>query len=462
MIEKLFDMTDFEQSLKEHADDFTIVPSRKVWQGIYKNMHPGRRWPSIPMAFMLLLSLIGIGYLNNAPINPTQNEINLNKSNLSSSSNGRQEKPPGNKLSVASINNDYNPAKNYPLGTVSLNKVENTEVEPIARNQFVAGTRQEKQQSTKNELGLKTINSFDQQSSNVILESEIVEGKENVETGLNTTDVTIISSEESEEKDADAEIQKKKAVSNNVEKILAKKTPKLTFSYFLMPTVTNAYFAGNAEKDSKADGSILTVNPNLSRGNTMIVNAQLGLRLGGQVEYQLNPKLQLLMMGQLSYSGYTIISNNERLATGKLALKDKTGPVYSKAYFTSYGNGRSENQVPLKNYSLQVSIPVGIQYEIWQNKSAGIFVTTAGGPSFVLKSNAHLLSSDGRNYVDDQSLLRKSNYTGYLGTHIEFKAKNLKWRIGPTVTYQLLSTYEDKYPVKEHLVDYGIKIGISK
>ena len=457
MIEKLFDMTEFEQSLKEHADDFTIVPSRKVWQGIYNNMHPGKRWPSIPMAFMLLLSLMGIGYLNNAPVNGDHNEIVTNKESLTTASNKIHQKNTGSKLTIASINKEFND-NNFTLDTVSLSKAVNPEVSFVKGNLYIAEEKMDDQLLSKTKVPVpENTSSLDLKSLSSSIEN--TNSIQNEDMDILTNNDSNISSKNPIEK---AEVNQNEKAASLITKSITRKTPKIVFSYFIMPTVTNAYFASNAVKDIKTEGSLLTVNPNLSPTNNMIVNAQLGLRLGGQVEYRINSKFQLLMMGQVSYSGYTIISNNEALVTGKLALKDKTGPVYSKAYYTSYGNGKSENQVPLKNYSLQVSIPVGMQYELWKNKSAGIFVSTAAGPSFVLKSNAHILSSDGRNYVDDQSLMRTTNYSGYLGTHVEFNAKNLKWRIGPTVSYQLLSTYEDKYPVKEHLIDYGIKIGISK
>lgn len=458
MIEKLFDMTNFEQSLKDHADDFTIVPSRRVWQGIYNNVHPGRKWPSFPMAIMLLLSLMGIGYLNNAPVHPAQKDFSLNNENLSSSSNSIQNNSPKNKLRIATINKNYNAGANYTTGTLALQKVQtggenSSEVKEFKSNVEKNGNNKI---STNGEIPLRTRNLLDQASSNIITEALSPQKIENYPADLNKDAVTIIASKNESEND----INDQKKANSDITKLLSKKKPRITFSYFVMPTVTNAYFVGN-EENLKDQGSILKINPNLSQTNR-ILNAQLGLRLGGQIEYHLNPKFQLLLMGQIAYSGYTIISNNQPLTTGKLALKGKTGPVYSKAYFTNFGNGKGENQVPLKNYSLQVSIPVGVQYELWQNKGVGVFVNAAAGPTFVLKSNAHLLSSDGRNYVDDQSLMRKSNYTGYLGSHIEFTAKNMKWRVGPTVSYQLLSTYEDTYPVKEHLIDYGIKIGISK
>src|SRR5665213_1173253 len=63
-MERRFTMNDFERSLKEQADDFKMIPSKRVWHGIYNDLHPGRRWPSITMSFLLIFSLLFIGYLN--------------------------------------------------------------------------------------------------------------------------------------------------------------------------------------------------------------------------------------------------------------------------------------------------------------------------------------------------------------------------------------------------------------
>ena len=65
-MESRFDMTNFEQSLREQADQFNMIPSKKVWNGIYNSLHPGSIWPSISMLLLFLLALVGIGPLNNA------------------------------------------------------------------------------------------------------------------------------------------------------------------------------------------------------------------------------------------------------------------------------------------------------------------------------------------------------------------------------------------------------------
>ena len=65
-MERRFDMSDFEQSLKDHADQFKMVPSKRVWNGIYNNLHPGSKWPSITIAILFLFTLITISRLNNS------------------------------------------------------------------------------------------------------------------------------------------------------------------------------------------------------------------------------------------------------------------------------------------------------------------------------------------------------------------------------------------------------------
>jgi hypothetical protein len=72
------------------------------------------------------------------------------------------------------------------------------------------------------------------------------------------------------------------------------------------------------------------------------------------------------------------------------------------------------------------------------------------------------MSSDERYYLKDPSLIRKLNLGANFNPNIILNASNIKWHIGPDFHYQILSTYKNNYQIKEHLIDYGIRIGISK
>lgn len=63
-MEQKFYTDNFENLLKENADKFKMYPSKKVWQGIYNNVHPGTKWPSLAMNILFIFTLVIIGHLN--------------------------------------------------------------------------------------------------------------------------------------------------------------------------------------------------------------------------------------------------------------------------------------------------------------------------------------------------------------------------------------------------------------
>ncbi|MBK7305891.1 MAG: hypothetical protein IPI88_01935 [Chitinophagaceae bacterium] len=80
-MENEFYTDEFEQLLKEKADQFSMYPSKRVWHSIYNNLHPSRRWPSVVISLFFIGSLMFIGYLNTGE-NSITRQIN-NSSSIS-------------------------------------------------------------------------------------------------------------------------------------------------------------------------------------------------------------------------------------------------------------------------------------------------------------------------------------------------------------------------------------------
>jgi hypothetical protein len=57
-MENSYNNKDFEQFVKQNADQYRMFPSEKVWEGIHNTLHVRRRWYGI--GFSLLLLTIGI------------------------------------------------------------------------------------------------------------------------------------------------------------------------------------------------------------------------------------------------------------------------------------------------------------------------------------------------------------------------------------------------------------------
>jgi hypothetical protein len=49
-----------------------------------------------------------------------------------------------------------------------------------------------------------------------------------------------------------------------------------------------------------------------------------------------------------------------------------------------------------------------------------------------------------------------------MGAFISYKTGDLKWQVGPQLRYQLMSSFVKEYPIREHLFEYGITIGVAK
>ncbi len=56
---------EFIRFLQEGTAEFKMYPSRKIWYGIYNDMHPARKWPSLAVSLLLLISMVYLGINTN-------------------------------------------------------------------------------------------------------------------------------------------------------------------------------------------------------------------------------------------------------------------------------------------------------------------------------------------------------------------------------------------------------------
>ena len=83
-------------------------------------------------------------------------------------------------------------------------------------------------------------------------------------------------------------------------------------------------------------------------------------------------------------------------------------------------------------------------------------------PTYLLYNDTYLLSTDYINYIKEPSLVRKWNLHTSAEAFISYYVGSMRWQVGPQFRYQTLSSYNDRYPIKEYLIEYGVKFGVSK
>ncbi len=495
-MERRFFMNDFEQSLKEHVDEFQMTPSKRVWHGIYNDLHPGKRWPSVAMSFLLIFTLVFIGHLNTnnshqaAYLSAKNSEskkivdkktpaiVSDNQNMIIRSTNARGEadftyangqanneesstkitllKPEAGDAPLDNLLSKNNPTSSLLEKSTLSNP---TKISTITQEINTGDVFGKKQSQLKNSAELSVMNENTTEAevlydNNLQTDNKAIIGKndklDNIKFGENKKPNSIINIT------ADAQPKVKPAA-----QVHKKKNDKITWVYFGAPVVSGVSFHGNSLKQDPSAALSPTVAVN-QKENKVIHNSALGFEAGVQMNYKIAKKLQFTTATHFTYSGYNIISNEVHPTFATLILKDKDGRTYSRSFITHYGDGTGNTIVSLRNYNWQASMPLGLQYEFFGNNKFQLNLSSNVEPSLVLKSDAYILSSDGRNYINEPSLLRKWNVSSNFGAFVTFSSPKYRWYIGPNVRYQWLSTYQRDYPVKEHLIDYGIRIGISK
>ncbi len=494
MMRRKFTLDDFEHSLKEHADEFKMIPSKKVWHGIYNDIHPGRRWPSVSVAFLLMFTLIIVGHLN------THNELRTAKLSTKTTAtdkitavsnhedvrvNNKEKKSLTSDITIGDKQADeknqlftmlsghdrlsdttnavkFSSQTINPSGTIS-----SAILKPNADNNNTNNSDKtfEKNISAKStssdDYKLKQKNSIS--NININNTSALVTDKNEIPT------VTITNnSDESLLKTSIAEtnVNENKfpsTLKTQKSSLHKKRNEKVTWTYFAAPVISNVILKGKPISNNNLQTNLSpTIVINASE-NKVLHNPALGLAAGLQLNYVISHKFKFTSGLEITYSGYRIASNEVHPTFATLTLKDrKTNADYVRSYVTHFGNGTGEALIMLRNYSLQASLPVGLQYQMFGNKKIQFNTAASIEPSVILKSNAYLLSTVGFNYVNDPALMRKWNASSNFGAFVSFSAGKLKWQVGPNVRYQLLSTYKADYSIKEHLIDYGIRIAITQ
>lgn len=507
-MERRFFMNDFEQSLKEHADNFQMVPSKKVWHGIYNDLHPGKRWPSVTMSLLLLFTLVVIGHLN------TNNSRRL--AYLTHKKISEEKKLAANVKRTGSLKNSqriivrktdldkgrqvfvYSTSQSVNTGLPTQTTVSNYQNNNLKEDHLLAGDLKSGNNSgsylfEKNIILSPQPNSNDgggNMAENLINKETRLQNNADLNGTMNESlqgnivashfdgplykkalpekKNNLNSEELSANKNIDDNISTKKTPNteqNGVRKtakLHKKRNDKISWVYFAAPVVSSVSFSGESLKQSPG-ANVITGLPVYQKEGKVLHNSALGLEAGAQMNYTLTKKLKFSAGVHFTYSGYNIISNEVHPIPAILLLRDPaTGTTYQRNFITHYGDGTGLGAVMIRNYNWQASIPLGLQYELLGDNKVQFNVGADLEPSLVLKSNAYILSSDGNNYVNDPALLRKLNLSSNFGAFVTFSSTKFKWQIGPNFRYQWLSTYRKDYTVKEHLIDYGIRIGISR
>jgi hypothetical protein len=520
-MEKNLHTDHFERLLKEKSDEFKMMPSKRVWHSIYNDLHPSRKWPSLAMSIILLITLLFTGYLNT-----TNKSITLNtKLKQAPSTPADFNNTPGNNNTSASIHNNLadigaavpntvsqitnaagtTPKDNKANGpqisgkdnTLSAITISGRNPNGNNKDQNVAAGVNTAQQENKGLIHNQTANI----EFSTVINTLGVNDKPGSAAGLNTPSQNIteeqtatknnaatpplaVNNNTNKTKDNTESAEKPKpnttltsgntsslsaqdrawmedyALHNKKEKAAWK--ARTMWQVYAAPSLT---FKNVSSNNKYAAGLALQNQSGLGNAdNPLNYSPSLGLELGGGLVYAATKRLRYKAGLQFNYTNYNVAAwKTSHSVLTTLTMNDPNSDyAYLAPRPTLLSSETGEAPLTLHNRTYQVSAVAGIDFKLFGNENIQWYVGITAQPSYTIGGKAYLASSDKKNYVADNSMLRKFNIAGGLETFINYKTGNITWQLGPQIRYQLLSTYDKRLTQKENLLNAGIKIGLLK
>ncbi|MEP6675336.1 MAG: hypothetical protein ABJA78_09275 [Ferruginibacter sp.] len=523
-MEQKFYTDEFEKMLKDKSDDFKMIPSRRVWHSIYNDLHPSRRWPSVAMSLLLIGILLFTGYLNTgnsrnsgALSNSPENKV-LSGSDKNVNEQESQEKIASADNPVTDVNREAdaihsaNTAQNifshhtntdHPASSVNRNNSFNSSAytnpgvrgnhnirrvlnnaapgnnvitNPENGQQISSGIADNNERNSEkpvtvinNEQSDRSFGTITPEISSVIILGQIkttdpsVAGKENNAEG--PTDKNLSTAVLNKKNSANTELKawmEDYALHN---KPARNRWKGLTsWELYATPSLTYRRLSNN----SKYDVAVPALNNqgplNASADSKLAHKMSLGLELGGNIVYSFAKNFRFKTGVQLNYTDYNIDAweTNHPVLTTITLNDENSGYPYLVSKSTSLSTITGLSEVTLHSKTYQVSAIAGLDVKLYGSEKINWYAGATVQPSYIAGGKVYLLSSDHRNYVADNSMLRKFNLATAFETFISYKSGSYTWQVGPQFRYQLMSTYDKKYNQQENLFNTGLKFGIVK
>src|SRR5687767_11221503 len=439
-----------EHFLRQNAEEFRIHPSQKVWDNISENLAKRKRKFYFGLAVLLISSSI-LGYTlldfsfskiagNTTPVSSLALKNNTNLSTKTAEPVKKRAtvmtvNQPAQKLANQTLVTDINPNE---IGTASNSFANYLSTQ---RQNFIADLITSPSQITSPPQNFFSALSPNKYSIDLNNPGVVAIEKKSTE---------ILPFEEDNDNVAPAIKQNNKA-------------RKFSFMFFFTPTVSYRKLSENKSylRSISPIGVPYNVAALYDINNAVTHKPNIGLEFGMTSKYSITKNIKLRAGLQFNLNRYDIKAFKYTPERATIALNNGSSGVQSISTPSTYRNFNGGQIDWLQNSYFQVSTPVGAEVKLHGNDKIYIGAATTIQPTYVLGDRAYLITADYKNYAQVPWLMRHWNVNTNLETFVAYSTGKLKWQVGPQVRYQLLSSFVNKYPVKENLFDFGLKVGIS-
>jgi hypothetical protein len=442
----------FENFLREKSDEYKLYPSEKVWNNINQKLHPQRKWPFLAAALLLL----GIGVGTKIMIDDWNNPV------------------------LSTLENKATPTDKYDELKISEEASDHADINQHSVISLAASDAQPDVKKGKLNLpkadlyAVKTAEPFD--NNNKLIQTDGRSGSYLNNIPLFNAETTgrieakvvpfTTTKPENEKITADKiELKKENPISNTLEIIITgigKAKKKTSWQMYVSPTVSYRRLIGHASKSNYSySGFAYSANLGFpSDVNDAVTHKPaVGIEIGTAFIYPVAKNFRIKAGLQFNLNNYQVEAYSYIPEIAPYGAGNFTQPINTVSYYRNF-NGFDKTW--LKNSHFMVSIPLGVELTVIGNKRVAFNLASTIQPTYVINNDAYLVSTNLKNYAQEPSLYRKWNVHAGGEAFMSINSGSVRWVVGPQIRYQILSSYKEKYPIKEHLIDFGFKIGVTK
>lgn len=425
-----YSQEELENFIKERADQYLIYPSDPVWSNIERKLHPNRIWTYISLAF-LMFGISGSLVMFNVE---EQKEV---------------------------------PAK---TGQIAYSFIESDPIEKSFKNlQSITVSAPRKNIHT----GHLTIHN----NTTVTAEEMAIEPDQDIvfESFSDATAITLPESvlklKGNKPKNIKPSIkaEMKKLFVSTYETVVAqakKISKKASWQLYATPTVSYRKLTGQASSASYQYSTFsYSTNSVFARDVNDAVRHKpgIGMEIGTSMLYPLTKKLTLKTGLQLNYNHYQIeayrgVPEIANYGMNNVGYGGRI-PISTISY---YRNADGYRPATLRNEHYMISMPIGLDLIIAGNKKSNFSIASSIQPTYVFANYSYLISSNLKNYAKEPSLNKRWNINSSFEANVNIQQGDYTWSFGPQFRYQMMSSFKNKYPIKENLIDMGLKLGVTR
>lgn len=468
---------EFEQFLQDEVKQHRMYPSDHIWKNIRTELHGYKAWPALTFISLFIITALTVSTLLNTHPDRQVYLRSHTTAQLNHADAGNSQNHAGNvavrkdyfqQIAPEQITAETFAGMNNNLAEETIVVTRNTAIDESAMPVKSAVSHVAYTAKAVNKLpaDMATVNPALIESSfttePITETTEPAENKAQPETAA-------VQTESDNHANTDDFIRDFVYVNNQPRQ----KNSKFGFQFYVTPSTSYRKLSDQKVKDiiqpaaaaaSASPSQNVPLSPNLAADVNHVVRHKpaMGFEIGFAVLYNMSDRLKFKTGAQLNVRQY-YIETFQSLTNDLTSLSlINYGGIETINFYSPWNNNTGYKKAQLDNKVYQVSIPLGIQWDLIRGKHFGFSTEASVQPTLTLNNNTYLLSTDYKHYTGGGNFIRKWNINTSVGFNLSYTRGAYSWQIGPQIRYQHLPTYSNQYPIKEYLMDYGVRIGFTR